>query len=413
MAGVVMKRAFDLEAVRGQFPILTRQIGGKPLVYLDNAASAQKPDAVIEAMAGMMRRSYANVHRGLHTLANEATQAFEDARAEIARYLNAPAPETIVFTKGGTEAVNLVASGIGVQMGEGEAIVLSVAEHHSNIVPWHFLRERRGAVLRWVDVTEDGRLDMESYAEALGQGGVKLVALSAMSNVTGASPDLALCARMAHEAGALILFDGCQHAVHGAPDVQAMDADFYVLTGHKLYGPTGIGALYAKAEHLERLAPYQGGGEMIATVTQDDVTWADVPHKFEAGTPPIVEAAGLGAALAWYRATGPEAAHEHVERLRARLRGELDALNWAQTFGPADAEGPVVSFTVDGAHPHDIAQVLDKYGIAVRAGHHCAQPLMQRFGVTATIRASFGLYNTEAEIDAFLEALTKARSLFV
>jgi cysteine desulfurase/selenocysteine lyase len=401
---------FDLDAIRAQFPILSREVNGKPLVYLDNAASAQKPEAVIEAMAGQMRTAYANVHRGLHTLANETTEAFEGARADVARFLNAPSPENIVFTKGGTEAINLVASGLAGTIQPGDEIVLSIMEHHSNIVPWHFLRERHGAVLRWVGLNADGSLDMAALAEAIGPK-TRMVAITHMSNVLGTVTDAAEVARLAHAAGAEVLFDGCQAWVHLPVDVQALDCDYYVTTGHKLYGPNGIGALYGKTEKLTAMRPYQGGGEMIEVVETGRVTYNEPPHRFEAGTPPIVEAIGLGAAIRWVGQFDSDAviAHEHAlyERAVAGLRG----INGLRVHGQAPGKGAVLSFSLEGAHPHDLAQILDRYGVAVRAGHHCAQPLMQHLGVTATARASFAIYNTETEVDAFIDALGRARDM--
>jgi cysteine desulfurase/selenocysteine lyase len=402
--------AFDAEAVRAEFPILLRHVHGKPLVYLDSAASAQKPRAVIEAMTRAMEHSYANVHRGLHTLANETTDAYEAARKKVAAFMNAD-PAEIVFTKGGTEAVNLVANGIGTFLQPGDEIVLSEMEHHANIVPWHFLRESRGVVLRWVPVTDDGQLDLEAYQSLLGPK-TKVVALSHMSNVLGTINDAKALARMAHEAGALVLFDGCQAIVHKPVDVKDIDADFYVFSGHKLYGPTGIGILYGKAEKLAALPPYQGGGEMIGYVTQDEITYADPPHRFEAGTPPILEAIGLGAAIDWLAAQDRLAIAEHEHRLYARVREGLQGFNWLRVLGEAPGKGAILSFTVDGAHAHDVAQILDRYGVAVRAGTHCAEPLMRRFGCTSSARASFALYNTEEEADAFVDALTKTQAFF-
>jgi cysteine desulfurase/selenocysteine lyase len=402
--------AFDAEAVRAEFPILTRHVHGKPLVYLDSAASAQKPRAVIEAMAAAMEHSYANVHRGLHTLANETTDAYEGARKKVAAFLNAE-PSEIVFTKGGTEAVNLVASGIGQRLQPGDEIVLSEMEHHANIVPWHFLREHKGVVLKWVPVTDDGRLDLEGFQHLLGPR-TKVVALSHMSNVLGTINDAKSLARMAHDAGALVLFDGCQAIVHKPVDVKDIDADFYVFSGHKLYGPTGIGILYGKADKLAALPPYQGGGEMIGTVTLDEITYADPPHRFEAGTPPILEAIGLGAAIDWLAAQDRLAIAEHEHALYARVREGLAGANWLRVIGDAPGKGAILSFTVNGAHAHDVAQILDRYGIAVRAGTHCAEPLMRRFGVTSSARASFALYNTLEEADAFVDALTKTQAFF-
>jgi len=402
---------FDVAAAREEFPILTRQVHGKPLIYLDSAASAQKPRAVIDAMRRTMETSYANVHRGLHTLANEVTDAFEGARASVARFINASNPQEIVFTKGATEAINLVAASFGLSLSAGDEIVLSVMEHHSNIVPWHLLRERKGVVLRFVPVTDDGRLDMEAYAALIGPR-TRMVALSAMSNVLGTVNPVEEIVKIAHAAGVPVLLDGCQAVVHQAVDVQALDVDFYAFSGHKLYGPTGIGVLYGKAERLAELPPYQGGGEMIATVSLDEIRYADPPHRFEAGTPPIVEAIGLGAAIEWLQTLDRPAVHAHEQALYDRVVKGLNGANWLKLVGSAPGKGPIYSFNVEGAHAHDIAQILDRYGVAVRAGTHCAEPLLKRFGTTSTARASFGLYNTLDEADAFIEALGRARSFF-
>jgi cysteine desulfurase / selenocysteine lyase len=405
-----MTMAFDAETVRAEFPILSRQVNGHPLVYLDSAASAQKPRAVIEAMTRAMEHSYANVHRGLHTLANETTEAYEDARKTVAAFIGAD-PSEIVFTKGGTEAINLVASGLGATLQPGDEIVLTEMEHHANIVPWHFLRERQGVVLRFAPITDDGALDLEAFQRLLGPR-TKVVALTHMSNVLGTINPVTDLTAMAHAAGAIVLLDGCQAIVHKPVDVKAIDADFYVFSGHKLYGPTGIGILYGKAERLAALRPYQGGGEMIGTVSLEAITYADPPHRFEAGTPPILEAIGLGAAIDWLAGLDRLAVAEHEHRLYARVREGLAGANWLQVLGEAPGKGAILSFTVQGAHAHDVAQILDRYGVAIRAGTHCAEPLMRRFGVTSSARASFALYNTEGEADSFVEALTKTQAFF-
>ena len=404
--------ALDIQQIRQQFPILRREVNGHPLVYLDNAASAQKPEAVLQTMMGQASHAYANVHRGLHTLANETTEAFENARAVVQRFINAPAPENIIFTKGGTEAMNLVASGIGQQIQSGDEIVLSVMEHHSNIVPWHFLRERYGAVLKWVPLLEDGSLDMQAYQDVLSER-TKFVSVTHMSNVLGSVTDAARIVRLAHDAGAQVLLDGCQAGVHLDIDVEALGCDFYVLTGHKIYGPTGIGALYGTADALDGLPPYQGGGEMIEVVEQERVTYNEAPHKFEAGTPPILEAIGLGAAIDWLSKYKIEDIIDHEDQLYKRAFDALSGINGLRVHGQAAGKGPVLSFSVEGIHPLDIAQLLDRYGIAVRAGHHCAQPLMTHLGVSATARASFGIYNTVEEVDAFIDALHKARAMLL
>lgn len=402
--------SFDADAVRAQFPILARQVNGKPLIYLDNAASAQKPHAVIEAMAAAMRASYANVHRGLHTLANETTQAYEDARAAVARFVNAPSPDAIIFAKGATHAINIVANGIGQSIQPGDEIVLSVQEHHSNIVPWHFLRERRGAVLRWLDVDDDGLIDLAALDAAIGPR-TRMVAVGHMSNVTGAVQDAAAIVAIAHAKGVPVMLDGCQAVVHGPVDVQALDVDFYAFSSHKLYGPTGIGALYGKPERLSALPPFEGGGEMIDTVELDRITYNDPPHRFEAGTPPILEGIGFGAAVTWLMGQDRTAIKAHETALTNRVTDALHGLNWVKVHGNAPGKGSIVAFSVEGAHPHDVAQIVDQYGIAIRAGHHCCQPLMRRLGVSATARASFALYNVAEEADALVEALHKARKL--
>lgn len=403
--------AFDVEAVREQFPILARQVNGKPLVYLDSAASAQKPRAVIEAMTRSMEHSYANVHRGLHTLANETTEAYEAARRSVAGLLNADVSE-IVFTSGATAAINLVASGLGLSLLKaGDEILLSEMEHHANIVPWHFLRERMGVVLKFIPVTDDGRLDMEAFPGLLTDR-TRVVAVTHMSNVLGTINPIAEIIAAAHAAGALTLIDGCQGVVHDSVDVKALDADFYVFSAHKLYGPTGIGVLYGKAERLAALPPYQGGGEMIAQVSLDKITYADPPHRFEAGTPPIIEAIGLGAAIDWLTTLDRPAIAAHEHRIYARVREGLAGANWLRVIGEAPGKGAVLAFTIDGAHAHDVAQILDRYGVAVRAGTHCAEPLMKRFGVTSSARASFALYNTDAEADAFVDALHRTQAFF-
>ncbi len=402
---------FDPYAARAQFPILSRTVNGKPLVYLDSAASAQKPRAVIDALTAAMEGSYANVHRGLHTLANETTEAFEAARESVARFLNAESAEQIIWTKGGTEAINLVAAGLGHSLNPGDEIIVTQMEHHANIVPWHMLRQSRGVVLKWAPVLDDGSLDMAALPALIGPR-TRLVAMTHMSNVLGTVNDVRAIADLAHAAGALVLVDGCQGAVHCAADVQALDADFYVFTGHKLFGPTGIGGLYGKRAALEALPPYQGGGEMIATVTEDAVTYAGIPHRFEAGTPPILEAIGLGAALEWLSTFDSAAVAAHEQALLAHVRTRLEGRNWLTEIGTAEGKGAIFTFTVEGAHAHDIAQVMDRYGVAVRAGLHCAEPLSKRFGLTSSARASFALYNTTEDADAFVDALIKAREFF-
>ncbi len=407
-----MSRPFDVVSIRDEFPILSRTVNGKPLIYFDNAASAQKPNAVLDAVSEQGRTAYANVHRGIHTLANETTEAYESAREKVRALINAGSANEIIFTKGGTEAINLVAYGLTGEIQAGDEIVLSVMEHHSNIVAWHFLRERYGAVLKWVDVDETGALDMAALEAALSPK-TRIVAITHMSNVLGTVTDAAEIVRLAHAAGAEVLFDGCQAGVHLDVDVQALGCDYYVITGHKIYGPTGIGALYGKAASLARLRPFQGGGEMIEIVERDRVTYNEAPHKFEAGTPPILQAIGFGAALDWLGQFDKAAILAHEHALYERAFDAVRGVNGLTVHGTATGKGPVLSFSIEGVHPHDVAQILDRYGIAVRAGHHCAQPLMDHLGVTATARASFGIYNTIEEVDAFIEALHKARGMLI
>ena len=403
--------AFDAEAARADFPILSRQVYGKPLVYLDSGASAQKPRAVLEAMTHFAQTDYANVHRGVHYLSATATDAYEAARRTVQKFLGAAHEEEIVFTKGGTEAINLVSySFLAPRIQPGDEILLSVMEHHSNIVPWHFLRERQGAVLKWVDVQGDGSLDIEALDAAIGPK-TRLVAITHMSNVLGTVTPLKEIVARAHAKGVPVLADGCQGAVHEIVDVQALDIDFYVLTGHKIYGPTGIGALYAKRAHLKGMRPFNGGGEMIREVTQDMVTYADPPARFEAGTPPIIEAVGLAAAMNYLMAFDRAAVKAHEHDLLIYARDRLRDFNWLRVIGDAPGKGSILSFEAEGMHAHDLATILDREGVAVRAGHHCAQPLMERFGVASTSRASFALYNTRADVDALVAALSKAREI--
>ena len=403
--------SFNYNDIRAQFPILSRQVNGKPLVYLDSAASAQKPRPVIDAMVHAMEHSYANVHRGLHTLANETTDAYEAAREAARRLINAPSVNEIVFTKGATEAINLVASSVGLTLTAGDEIIVSELEHHANLVPWHFLRERKGVVLRFVPVTDEGALDLDAYEALLGPR-TRVVALTHMSNVTGAVSDVPRIVAGARRVGAMVLLDGCQSVVHQSIDVAALDCDFFVFSSHKLYGPTGFGILYGKADRLAEMAPYQGGGEMIGIVSMDRITYADPPHRFEAGTPPILEAIGFGAAVRWLEGVDRPAAAAHEHALYARAVEGLRDLNGLRILGTTPDKGAILTFTLEGAHAHDVAQILDRYGVAVRAGTHCAEPLMRRFGVGSSARASFALYNTPEEADAFVDALHRASSFF-
>ncbi|MGH7083498.1 MAG: aminotransferase class V-fold PLP-dependent enzyme [Acetobacteraceae bacterium] len=402
-----------LAEARADFPILREKVHGLPLVYLDSAASAQKPRAVIEAMVETMEHQYANVHRGLHWMSERATDAYETARAAAARLINARQPDEVVFVRNSTEAINLVAHsyGRGV-LSPGQAVLISEMEHHSNIVPWQLLREARGTELRVVPVTDAGELDLEAYARLLADGKVGLVAITHMSNVLGTVTPAERIIRLAHEAGARVLLDGSQAIVHRAIDVQALDADFYAFTGHKLYGPTGIGVLWARRELLDRMPPFLGGGEMISEVTFERSSWASVPHKFEAGTPAIVEAIGLGAAVRYVEAIGYPAIAAHEAALTEHALARLAQVDGLQVLGRAQDRGGVVSFTLDGVHSHDVATLLDRSGVAVRAGHHCAEPLMRRFGLEATARASFALYTTAEEIDVLADGLAKVREFF-
>jgi cysteine desulfurase/selenocysteine lyase len=408
----MMKPLYDIARIRADFPILAEKPYGKPLVYLDNAASAQKPRAVIARMDHVYEHEYANVHRGLHYLANAATDAYEASREKLRAFLNAETTDEIIFTRGATEALNLVASSFGrAHIGAGDEIVLSIMEHHSNIVPWHFLRERNGAVLKWVDVEDDGSFSLDRFAASLTDK-TKIVALTHMSNVLGTITPVKEIVRLAHARGIPVLIDGSQGAVHCDVDVRDLDVDFYVVTGHKLYGPTGIGALYGKRAWLEKLPPFAGGGEMIETVTCDTVTYGVPPHRFEAGTPPIVEAIGLGAALDYMEGIGRSAIHAHEADLAAYAAARLGELPFLQMIGTAPDKGALFSFEMRGAHAHDVATVIDRSGVAVRAGTHCAQPLLARFGLTSSCRASFALYNTRDEVDALITALHRAQQLF-
>lgn len=405
--------ALDVGTVRRDFPILAREVNGRPLVYLDNGASAQKPQAVIDAVADAYANDYANVHRGLHSLSTIATERYEAVRGILRRFLNAAREDEIVFTSGTTEGINLVAYGWAMpRMGPGDEIVLSVMEHHANIVPWHFLRERQGVVLRWVEPTADGSLDPQAVLDAIGPR-TRLVAVTHMSNVLGTVVDVAAISAGARARGVPVLVDGSQAAVHMAVDVQAIGCDFYPVTGHKLYGPSGSGAIWIRAERQAEMRPFMGGGDMIREVTRDTVTWNDPPMKFEAGTPGIVNQIGLGVALEYLMALGMDRIGAHEAALRDYARTRLAGLNWLAVQGDAPGKGAIFSFTMQGpAHAHDISTVLDRRGVAVRAGTHCAMPLMAHLGVSATCRASFGLYNTAEEVDVLIEALELCHELF-
>jgi cysteine desulfurase/selenocysteine lyase len=404
---------FDVETIRAQFPILTEMVRGKKLVFLDSAASAQKPRAVIGAMVHAMETQYANVHRGLHWMSERTTEAYEGTRDVIATLINARDRREIVFVRNSTEAINLVAHSFGRGvLKPGQAVLISEMEHHSNIVPWQMLRDAHGIELRVAPVTDGGELDMTALEEKLSDGKVGLVSITHMSNVLGTYTPAARIATLAHHYGAKVLFDGSQAIVHRRVDVQALDADFYCFTGHKLYGPTGIGVLWARAELLEEMPPFMGGGDMISSVTFERSTWAQIPHKFEAGTPAIIEAIGLQAAVKWVEDIGYDAIAAHEQTLTEHALARVSAIEGVRILGNAQDRGGVVSFVVDRAHAHDIATLLDRQGIAVRAGHHCAEPLMHRFGLESTARASFGVYTTAEEIDVLADTLNRVREFF-
>ncbi|MEK1886899.1 MAG: cysteine desulfurase [Phyllobacterium sp.] len=408
----IIQSSYDVEAIRRDFPILSREVYGKPLVYLDNGASAQKPQAVIDTITHTYSNEYANVHRGLHFLSNAATDAYEKARENVRRFLNAASVDEIVFTKSATEAINTVAYGYGMpNIGEGDEIVLSIMEHHSNIVPWHFIRERQGAKLVWVPVDDQGAFHIEEFEARLTER-TKLIAITHMSNVLGTVTPIKDIVRIAHARGIPVLVDGSQGAVHLPVDVQELGCDWYIFTGHKIYGPSGIGVLYGRKEKLEAMRPFQGGGEMIEEVTEDIVTYNHPPHRFEAGTPPIAQAIGLGAAIEYVEKIGRAAILAHEEDLRDYAHDRLRQINSLRIFGDAKGKGAIISFELEGIHAHDVSMVIDRAGVAVRAGTHCAQPLLKRFGVTSTCRASFAMYNTRDEIDVLADALEKARKFF-
>jgi len=412
MHPAVSNGSYDVAKIRADFPALAMQVYGKPLVYLDNAASAQKPKQVLDRLQRAYTEQYANVHRGLHYLANEATEAYEAARETVRAFINAERKEEIIFTRNATEAINLVAYTFGRErIKAGDEIVLSIMEHHSNIVPWHFLRERQGAVIKWAPVDEDGNFLIEEFEKLLGPR-TKLVAITQMSNALGTVVPVKEVVKLAHALGIPVLIDGAQGAVHLDVDVRDIGCDFYVFTGHKLYGPTGIGVLYGKYDLLASMPPFNGGGEMIQEVSQDRITYGEPPYRFEAGTPAIVQAIGLGAAIDYVNSIGKARIRAHENTLVKYAHDRLGAINSLRIIGNAKDKGPVVSFELKGAHPHDVATVIDRQGVAVRAGTHCVMPLLARYGLTATCRASFALYNTKEEIDALAASLAKAQDMF-
>ena len=404
---------YDVDAIRADFPILSREINGKPLIYLDNGASAQKPKVVIDAINTLYVNEYSNVHRGLHYLSNLATERYEEVRPKVARFLNARSENDIIFNSGTTEGINMVAySWAGPRLEAGDEIILSVMEHHANIVPWHFLRERQGIKLKWVDVDNNGALDPQAVIDSISSD-TKLIAITHMSNVLGTKVDIKTICTHAHDLGVPVLVDGSQSAVHMPVDVQDLDADFFAITGHKLYGPSGSGAIYVKPERMAEMRPFLGGGDMIKEVTKDNVVYNDPPMKFEAGTPGIVSTIGFGVALDYMMEVGMDAIVNHENGLRDYASERLNNLQWLQLQGTTADKGAIFSFTLDGAgHAHDISTILDKKGVAVRAGQHCVGPLMEHLGLNATCRASFGLYNTKAEVDKLVEALELANDLF-
>lgn len=412
MHPAVSNGTYDVERIRADFPALAMQIYGKPLVYLDNAASAQKPQTVLDRIQKAYTTEYANVHRGLHYLANEATEAYEAARETVRAFLNAPRKEEIIFTRNATEALNLVAATFGRErLKEGDEVVLSIMEHHSNIVPWHFLRERQGAVIKWAPVDDDGNFLLDEFEKLLTPR-TRMVAITQMSNALGTIVPVKDVVRMAHARGIPVLVDGSQAAVHLDVDVQDIGCDFYVFTGHKVYGPTGIGVLWGRYDLLAAMPPFNGGGEMIHEVYEDRVTYGEPPHRFEAGTPPIVQAIGLGAAIDYMNSVGKERIRLHEDALVHYAHERLREINSLRIVGQARDKGAIVSFELKGAHPHDVATVIDRSGVAVRAGTHCTMPLLNRFGLTATCRASFAMYNTRAEVDALAASLRKAQEFF-
>jgi cysteine desulfurase / selenocysteine lyase len=412
MHPAVSNGSYDVARIRADFPILSMQVYGKPLVYLDNAASAQKPKAVLDRLHQAYTSEYSNVHRGLHYLANAATEGYEGAREKVRAFLNAARTEEIVFTRNATEAINLVAYTFARErIRQGDEIVLSIMEHHSNIVPWHFLRERQGAVIKWAPVDDDGNFLIDEFEKLLTPR-TKLVAMTQMSNMLGSIVPIKQVTRIAHARGIPVLVDGAQAAVHLDIDVQDIGCDFYAFTGHKLYGPTGIGVLYGRHEHLAAMPPFNGGGEMIKEVFQDRVIYGEPPHKFEAGTPAIVQAIGLGAAIDYVQSIGKDRIRAHEKEIVTYAHERLREINSLRIIGTAKDKGAIVSFELKGAHPHDVATIIDRSGIAVRAGTHCVMPLLNRFGVSATCRASFALYNTKTEVDSLAQALIKAQDFF-
>lgn len=406
-----MKSRKELRDIRRDFPALAQNVNGKPVCYLDSAASAQKPQSVIDAMVHVMETHYANVHRGVYAFGAATSAAYETARQKCAKLIHAQKPQEIVFTKNATEGINLVAAGLGENLNPGDEIIISALEHHANIVPWHFLREKKGAILKTAPLLPDRSLDMVGLEKLIGPK-TKIIALTHLSNVLGTIVDVKSACAMAKKAGAVTLIDGCQAVVHLPVDVQDIGCDFYVLTGHKLYGPSGIGVLYGRLDALNALPPYQGGGEMVDEVEADKITYKEAPYRFEAGTPPIVEAIGLGAAIDYLDALDHHTRYDHAHALARAAEEGLKKIPGVSVFSTAAARADIVSFALKDVHPHDVATVLDQMGVAVRAGNHCAQPLMKILGLGATLRASFALYNTEEDVERLVLAVKKAQELF-
>jgi cysteine desulfurase/selenocysteine lyase len=407
-----MNAAYDVEAIRGDFPILSELVHGKPLVYLDSGASAQKPRQVIEKVSEVYETGYSNVHRGLHQMSERASEGYEQARAKVARFINAAHDHEVIFTRNTTEAINLVASSYGrAFLKEGDEIIITEMEHHSNIVPWQLLKDEKGLVLKAVPVDDDGSFQLAEFQKLLTDR-TRIVALTHVSNVLGTVVPIKEVCRLAHEAGAIVVVDGAQGLVHMPVDMQDLDCDFYAFSGHKLYAPSGIGVLYGKEKLLEKMPPYMGGGGMINTVSIQGSTWAELPDKFEAGTPAIAQAIGLGAAIDYLKTIGMAEIAEHERELLNYATQRLSSVEGLQFVGTAAGKASVVSFAMDCAHPHDISTIIDRHGVAVRAGHHCAQPLMDRFGLPSTVRASMGLYNNRQDIDVLVDSLEKVREIF-
>mgnify|MGYP006076133349 FL=1 len=403
---------FDIKEVRKDFPILSREVYGKPLVYLDSAASSQKPRHVMEHIKKFEETDYANVHRGIHFLSNASTDAFELARKKVKKFLNADREEEIIFTLGATDSINLVANSLGENFfKKDDEIILTVMEHHSNIVPWHFLREKVGVKIKWVDCDDQGNISLDDIKNIVTEK-TKLISITEMSNVLGSKTPLKEIIKFSHEREILVLVDGCQGAAHNIIDVQELDCDFYVFSGHKIYGPTGVGVLYGKFDILDSMPPWRGGGEMIREVKKDSITFADLPSRFEAGTPNITQAIGLGFAIDYFISKIDDGLFSYEKEIAQYFHNEVQGIKKIKVYGEKNISSPLISFTVDGTHPHDIATLIDREGVAIRAGHHCCQPLLKFLNVNSTARASIGMYTDKNDIDIFIKALDKAITFF-